>query len=153
MTRAEQAKHNFQNGYNCAQAVACAFSDVFGMEDLAVKRITTALGGGFGGMRYICGAVMGGGTVLSWAMDGSDSANKKEIYAEAKGLADRFAEEFGTCICKELLGGYSNPVPSERTAEYYEKRPCAECCCFACPHRHITDQPVYCHTKSTGSRT
>lgn len=131
MTRAEQAKHNFENGYNCAQAVACAFSDVFGMEDAAIKRITTALGGGFGGMRYVCGAVMGAGVVLSWAMDGSDTANKKEIYAEAKGLADRFAEHFGSCICKELLGGYSNPVPQERTAEYYKKRPCGECCYVA----------------------
>ena len=131
MTRAEQAKHNFENGYNCAQAVACAFTDVFGMEEMAVKRITIALGGGFGGTRYVCGAVMGAGTVLSWAMDGSNADNKKAIYAEAKGLADAFAEEFGSYICKELLGGYSNPVPQERTAEYYKKRPCADCCYHA----------------------
>ncbi len=46
-------------------------------------------------------------------------------------LAGKFKEENGSIVCKELLGLVKSPVqespePSDRTAEYYRKRPCPE---------------------------
>ncbi|MDE6302802.1 MAG: polyprenyl synthetase family protein, partial [Clostridia bacterium] len=44
-------------------------------------------------------------------------------------LAHRFAEKNGSIICRELLGlsvKREEPVPAERTAEYYKMRPCPE---------------------------
>ena len=40
-----------------------------------------------------------------------------------------YEAETGSIICRELLAlqeQTSSPVPEERTAEYYKKRPCAE---------------------------
>ena len=43
--------------------------------------------------------------------------------------ADRFRQENGNIICRELLGIApikESPVPSPRTDAYYKKRPCVE---------------------------
>ena len=44
-------------------------------------------------------------------------------------FAEAFTKENGSIICRELLGltqTKDEPTPSERTAEYYRKRPCVE---------------------------
>jgi hypothetical protein len=44
-------------------------------------------------------------------------------------LAEKFRAENGAIVCRELLGltqQKDNPTPSERTSEYYQKRPCVE---------------------------
>ncbi|MBO5859485.1 MAG: C-GCAxxG-C-C family protein, partial [Clostridia bacterium] len=46
MTRPEKAKELFENGYNCAQAVFCAFEDVTGMEHETALRFSAGFGGG-----------------------------------------------------------------------------------------------------------
>ena len=50
-------------------------------------------------------------------------------------LASKFKEDNGSIICRELLGFQKNNkesyVPSERTNEYYKKRPCPELCKYA----------------------
>ena len=38
--RAEEAVKKHHSGYNCAQAVACTFSDVIGMDEKDVIRIS-----------------------------------------------------------------------------------------------------------------
>ena len=43
-------------------------------------------------------------------------------------MADRFQEEKGTIICRELLGvdgREESAAPSARTPEYYASRPCS----------------------------
>ena len=45
---------------------------------------------------------------------------------------EKFKEENGSIICRELLGlspdEKKSPIPEERTEKYYKKRPCAELC-------------------------
>ena len=44
-------------------------------------------------------------------------------------MSDKFAEENGSIICRELLGILSrekSATPSERTEEYYNVRPCVK---------------------------
>ena len=119
----------FLQGYNCAQAVAVAFTDVTGMDKKEAAKLAAPFGGGMGRMREVCGAVSGMFMVLG-ALYGYDNADadskKKELYQQVQALAEKFKEENGSIICREILKNPpSDPNPSPRTAEYYAKRPCA----------------------------
>jgi len=133
MTRGEKAKALFEEGYNCAQAVFCAFADEMGMEvDQAAKLVST-MGGGMGRMREVCGAVSGmllaAGAMYGYS-DPKASDDKTRVYDMAQQMALQFREKFGTVICRELLSpkqaGPSGPVATERTAQFYQDRPCPE---------------------------
>ena len=119
----------FLQGYNCAQAVAVAFADVTGMDKKEAAKLASPFGGGMGRMREVCGAVSGMFMVLGqlYGYDNSDAdSHKKELYKQVQALAEKFREENGSIICREILKNPpSDPNPSPRTAEYYAKRPCA----------------------------
>ena len=120
----------FLEGYNCAQAVAVAFADVTGMDKQLAAKMAAPFGGGMGRMREVCGAVSGMFMVLGalYGYDNSDAeSTKKELYKQVQALAEKFREENGSIICREILKNpASDPNPSPRTAEYYAKRPCAK---------------------------
>ncbi|MBR1561014.1 MAG: C_GCAxxG_C_C family protein [Clostridia bacterium] len=129
---AERARELFLAGYNCAQAVACAFCDVTGLDMDASARMASSFGGGLARLREVCGTVSGAALVLGLARgyaDPKDYAAKRDHYALVQDFARRFKEENGSYICRELLRGVETApggVPEERTAEYYKKRPCPE---------------------------
>lgn len=129
---AEKAKVLFECGYNCAQAVFCAFSDVMGMDEETALKISSSFGGGIGRLREVCGAVSGAAMVLGALYgytDPKDDGAKKDHYARIQEFAGRFKEENGSYICKELLGlekVENSPVPTKRTNSFYKKRPCSE---------------------------
>lgn len=130
MTRhAETAKALFESGYNCAQAVVCAFEDVTGLERDTALRLASSFGGGLGRMREVCGAVSGAAMVLGLvygSADPADHAAKTVHYHRVQDFARRFRELNGSIVCRELLAGVGTPGadPERRTAEYYKKRPC-----------------------------
>lgn len=133
MTRADQAKEYFLNGYNCAQAVAMAFADLMEMDEYTAARLTSGFGGGLARMREVCGSVSGMAFVMSSLYgygDASETENKKRLYGEIQQLADEFKAQNGSVVCRELLGlnkpGADDPTPEPRTAQYYKKRPCHE---------------------------
>lgn len=131
MRREEKARELFLKGYNCAQAVVLAFGDEIGLDDETLARLASPFGGGMGRMREVCGAVSGMFTVLGLLGGYSDpegTAEKKALYARVQALAARFREECGSIVCRELLAGKADsaPTPTERTPEFYQKRPCAE---------------------------
>lgn len=128
MCRAEEL---FMQGFNCAQAVAAAFADVYGYTEEQVLKMSAGFGAGIGRMRMSCGAF--NGMVLLAGLDcGStipgDREGKSYNYKVVQELAARFREEHGTLICAELLklkkGAPLSYEASERTAEYYKTRPC-----------------------------
>ena len=53
--RVNQAVHNFESGYNCAQSVFLAYSDVFELDLELAKKMSVSFGGGVGRMREVCG--------------------------------------------------------------------------------------------------
>ena len=127
MTRAERAAQLFVDGYNCAQAVAMAFSDLVGLDETLIAKMASSFGGGMGRMREVCGAVSGmllvTGTLYGYAED--EGNVKMEHYALVQELAGKFREKNGSIICREILKNPpSDPVPSPRTEEYYAQRPC-----------------------------
>lgn len=138
MSKGDIAKQNFMNGYNCSQAVLLAFCEDFGLEKETALKISEPFGGGMGRMREVCGTVTGMFMVLGLAMgnsDAKDGSTKKNVYKSVQELAEKFKEDNGSIICRELLGFQKNNkesyVPSERTNEYYKKRPCPELCKYA----------------------
>ena len=132
--RAEKARELFLTGYNCSQAVVGAFADLFGMEPETAMRFSEGLGGGMGRMRLTCGAVSGMALLVGLKKSTGkpgDRENRGEIYAKVQEMAKAFEEKNGSIICSELLGGVrpkdNGAMPEERTAQYYKKRPCADC--------------------------
>lgn len=130
--RVESARQNFMSGYNCSQSVAMAFTDIFELDAKMIATISASFGGGMGRLREVCGAVSGMSIVaafLSPAYDPTDRAAKSANYALVQQFAEAFRAENGSIICRELLGltvQKQEPIPEERTAAYYKKRPCAE---------------------------
>ncbi len=133
MSRAERAKEKFLHGYACSQAVALAFSDIMGLEEGALSKLTLPFGGGMGRLRLTCGAVSGMAMVIGGVFgEGENSPeNKKKVYAIVQELCDKFKSETGSLICAELLAARKVPVEiggeaETRTPEYYQKRSCAD---------------------------
>ena len=132
MTKGELAKQFFERGKNCSQAVALAFCEEMRIDEETVARQTVGFGGGMGRMREVCGTVSGMTYVISNLFG---DRNKGEVYEIVQSAAEKFKEENGSIICRELLGlstaEKQSPVPEARTEQYYKKRPCAELCKIA----------------------
>ena len=122
----------FLSGSNCAQAVLLAFSDVTGMDHQTAAKFSSSFGGGMGRLREVCGAVTGMFFVLSVLYGYEDpkaDEKKTELYTRVQTLAQAFAKENGSIVCRELLGLKEKtqaPTPEKRTAAYYAKRPCGQ---------------------------
>lgn len=129
MDHSEKAAELFLSGWNCAQAVALAFRDVTGLDERTTVRMASSFGGGMGRMRQVCGAVSGMLMVLGLLYgydEVDDRTGKKALYTQVQDLAEKFRQKVGSIICGEILKDPpTDPAPSPRTAEYYQKRPCA----------------------------
>lgn len=84
-----------------------------------------------GRLREVCGAVSGMTFVANALCGYSDpkaAEEKAAHYARIQKLAEKFREETGSIVCRELLGlpagAVSVSTPEKRTADYYKKRPC-----------------------------
>ena len=132
MNRKEKAMSLFEDGYNCSQAVVLAFSDLTGVAEKTLARLASSFGGGMGRLREVCGAVTGAFMVLGLLYgyeDAETGAKKAEHYMRIQHFAERFSEETGSIVCRELLGldkKKDSPIPEIRTEQYYKKRPCRE---------------------------
>ena len=144
--RVDKAKRLFkEGGYNCCQAVVLAYNDVFGISDEMAASLSSGFGGGMGRMREVCGSVSGMvllAGLIKPASDPTDKAARTANYALVQEVAADFKALNGSIVCRELLGispmGGSianpsdnhgipeSPIPSDRTPEYYKKRPCEE---------------------------
>ena len=130
MNHANRARELFLAGYNCSQAVFCAFCEDMGIAPDEAARLSSSFGGGFGRLREVCGTVSGAlmalGALRGYA-DPQDPEAKAEHYRLVQEYAHRFREANGSIICRELLkdvpvtpGG----TPEPRTPEFYARRPC-----------------------------
>lgn len=138
--RTAKARRLFkEEGYNCCQAVVLAYNDLFGLDDALAASLSSGFGGGMGRMREVCGSVSGMvmlAGLIAPAADPSDKEWRTRNYALVQEVAGEFRKINGSIVCRELLGlvpiGSSasapkeSPEPSDRTPEYYKKRPCEE---------------------------
>ena len=149
MDHSTLAAELFLSGYNCAQAVVVAFSDVTGLERDFAAKFSSSFGGGMGRMREVCGAVSGmlmvAGLLYGYTDPGEGDCNKKAHYALVQELASKFREEVGSIVCREILKNPpSDPNPTPRTAEFYAQRPCARMVMLAAKilDDYIAEHPV-----------
>lgn len=138
--RVEKAKKLFkEGGYNCCQAVVLAYNDLFGIDDETAAAMSSGFGGGMGRMREVCGSVSGMVMLAGLIRPATDPTVKDwrtANYALVQEMAGEFKGINGSIVCKELLGlvpmgsnemaPKESPEPSDRTPEYYKKRPCEE---------------------------
>lgn len=128
-----------EKGYNCCQAVVLAYNDIFGLDDVTAASVASGFGGGMGRMREVCGSVSGMVILagfISPATDPGIKTARTANYALVQEVAEEFRKINGSILCKELLGlvpmgsgtmtPKESPEPSDRTSEYYKKRPCEE---------------------------
>ena len=130
---AARAQALFHQGYNCAQSVLLAFAEDLELGWETAARLSSSFGGGMGRLREVCGAVsamfMIAGLRCGYPSPADDEA-KAAHYLRIQQLASAFRERHQTILCRELLGlpdGADHPVPAQRTAQYYQSRPCAAC--------------------------
>ena len=83
MDRCELAFQYHQTGYNCAQCVMLAFSDLTGLTPQMATSIAGGLGGGVGGSHCeLCGAANGAALVLGLLYpftEGSDGEARRWV--------------------------------------------------------------------------
>ena len=133
MDYGQRAQELFMKGYNCAQATFLAFAeDRMDAEEAA--RLASAFGGGLAGTRHVCGAVSGMAMaygLLKGYSDPKDQEGKKAEYEAVRQMTEEFENLNGSIICRELLGLDKNVkyvAPSDRSGDYYKKRPCPQLC-------------------------
>lgn len=100
------AGNNFKQGFNCCEAIVETFRKEAGIviDDNAL-RMCSGFGGGIGHAGHICGALVGCIMVISSAV-GRDHPSQKplsEIYPVSREFHDRFAKEFGSTFCHDLM--------------------------------------------------
>lgn len=147
MNHSEYAAQLFVNGYNCAQSVAMAFSDVTGLDEKTTAKMISSFGGGMGRLREVCGAVSGMLFVagILYGYDAPDQTAQMAHYARVQELAGKFRETAGSIVCREILNNPpSDPKPTPRTEEFYKQRPCVRLVVLAAQilDEYIAQNPI-----------
>ncbi len=102
----QKALYYKENGYNCAQAVACAFLPLLHIDEHILYKVTEGFGGGMGGYDGTCGAISGALVVASLLTSSGDpqQVTKVATYEIAKQVFDAFVVQNTSAICKDLRG-------------------------------------------------
>lgn len=97
--RKEKAVYLKHNGCNCAQAVLMSYSDILGLNDELLLKISSGFGQGMGCMKATCGALIG-------AVDCCGILNDTGVATKflAKEMIQGFEEKSGATICEDLKG-------------------------------------------------
>ena len=106
-TRAEQAIAFHDRGFNCAQSVACAFTDKTGLDETTLFRITEGLGLGMGCMEGTCGAISAAAVLsgLACSTGHTERPDSKAIsYKASRRCIEAFKDTNGSVVCRELKG-------------------------------------------------
>lgn len=95
--------------HGCSQAAFGALQELLGISSEEAFKAASGLGGGIGlCAEGTCGALSGGAMFLSYLYgrerEHIDDPNGMRFiaYTLCKNLYDKFIEEYGTCICKEI---------------------------------------------------
>lgn len=113
MNYVERADMLHKKGYNCAQAVFCAFADVLELDEKTAYKIAEGFGSGMGGQFETCGALTGAYMVLSMHSSDGELGSKRTrpmTYQMFKEASARFRETAQSTLCREIKGMTGGPV-------------------------------------------
>ena len=104
--RVDRAARIHESGGNCAQAVVCAYSDLLGVDEETLYKVSEGFGLGMGQM-LTCGAVTAMYMVVG-LLNSSGSAErgitKGATMKREKELSDIFLRKNGSITCREIKG-------------------------------------------------
>ncbi|MFA6849138.1 MAG: C-GCAxxG-C-C family protein [Selenomonadaceae bacterium] len=103
----EKALENHKKGYNCSQAVACAYAEAAGVDETTMFKIMEGYGFGMGDSKGTCGAVSGAIALVGFCTsDGNIDApsTKQATYKLACQVTSEFAAKNGSMKCRDLKG-------------------------------------------------
>ena len=107
--RAEKAIERHARGYNCCQAVACAFADELGMDESLLYRICEGFGFGMGNAKGVCGAISGAAIVAGLKFsDGNTEVagmTKAKTTKAAAAMQQKFTERAKALYCIDIKTG------------------------------------------------
>ena len=130
MNRRNDAINYFYEGYNCAQAVVLAFKDLLPIDEKILLEMAGSFGGGISRLRETCGAVSGMAIVLGILYGYNDPKShelKSKHYQLVQEVILQFETKNHSLVCRDLLNikdKHSSPIPTIRTKDYYDNRPC-----------------------------
>lgn len=106
-SRVQEAKNRHKNGYNCAQAVACTYCDLLGMDEKTAFRAVEAYGLGIAKRFETCGSVCA--MMMLAGLKNSDAnlqhpASKFATFDLGRTMTERFEAWNTTCTCAKLRG-------------------------------------------------
>jgi len=121
LSRAEEAKKQFEKGFSCAPAVFSTYGEQLGLEKAVALKIACGFGGGIGRTGRTCGAVTGAVMVIGLKHGQAslgDEESRQRTHRLVKEFIDRFTALHGSIECKELIGyDLSNPRELELARE------------------------------------
>ena len=111
--KTEKALELHKKGYNCAQAVVCAFAEDCGVPEEEAFRIAEGFGFGMG-MMEMCGAVSGMSMVIGLTNSVGNlekgKPTKADTYQKVRTYAEKFRDKNGSYLCRELKGAGTGNV-------------------------------------------
>ena len=106
MSRGDKAAELFKNGYNCAQSVLGVFCEESGLDANTAFKLANGFGGG-ARCGELCGAITGSlmaiGLKCGFYVE-NDFKQKSYCNKKAYEFIEKFKEEHGSALCRELLG-------------------------------------------------
>lgn len=105
-SRIDKVMENQHKGYNCAQAVACAYCDLYGIDEKEAFRSVECFGRGMGIMGP-CGAVSAMAYLVGLKVSDADLDNPKSkaaCYKTLQPMTKAFVDKNKSLDCRELKG-------------------------------------------------
>ena len=128
MSKAEEAKKQFEKGIHCAPAILSTYSEQFGLDKTLALKIACGFGAGIGRMGRTCGALTGAIMVIGLKhgqVNLTDQEATQRTYTLAREFIDRFTAIHDSIECKELIGyDLSNPgeLSLARDSEVFQNK-------------------------------
>lgn len=125
MNKEELAVALRNKGYNCAQAVLCAYKDELNIDEKELFKLSEGFGSGLGCTLGTCGALNAACMIQSFC---SSSANldtpdsKAKTYPKVRNIVKDFEEQVGALRCRDIKGIETGEVLME----------CEDCVRLAC---------------------
>ena len=107
MKREEYAVSLRNRGYNCAQAVVCAFADQTDLSEEQLFAVSECFGSGLGCTKGNCGALNGacmlaGLSMCTRHLNRPDS--KAHTYMMERSIVNDFEQQAGAITCRDIKG-------------------------------------------------
>ncbi len=109
----KKALENHDKGYNCAQAVICAFAEKTNLDEGTLFKLTEGFGAGMGNRRNTCGALSGAVMLAGLLISSGDPENKTKFdtYKKAGEIAAEFEKRCKATVCQDIKGA-KNGAPT-----------------------------------------